>query len=303
MCYNVSSMTQSFLQSNDWQAFQEQTGKKTLRSGDFLTIVHRIGPFRYAYVPRVGLSDDTLSALKKQGMAFARVEGEVATTRRIQQTHNRQPQTTLVLNLNKSETELLGEMHSKTRYNIRLAERKGVVIRDEKNVDVFWMLNTETTARDAFKSHGKAYYKAFIEMPMCRQYTAYLGDTPVASVLCVTHSGTTTYVHGASSNAHRNTMAPYLLQWHAISQAKESGDTAYDFWGIAPIHTQGKPVQETCYNGYCWELTHPWTGITRFKVGFGGTVVTYPQAVDVVLKPLIYVLYRLIHRLRYGTKT
>lgn len=292
----------SFLQSPDWQSFQETVGVLGTRVGETLALRHHIGPFSYGYLPRIDADDVVLDMLKQERYVFARVEGEVKTKKNWVQTKNRQPQTTLMLDLRTSEADLLASMHSKTRYNIRLSERKGVTVRNEKDTDVFWTLNMETTGRDGFKSHEKAYYEAFIAMDMCRQYTAYFEDTPIASILAVTYDGVTTYVHGASSNAHRNTMAPYLLQWHAIQSAKATGDTQYDFWGIAPIHAEGTEKQETCYNGYCWDVNHKWTGITRFKVGFGGDVVTYPEAKDVILRPILYKLYKLLHKIRYGTK-
>lgn len=291
-----------FLQSNDWAEFQANAGHTPIPFGGGVAFTHSVGPFRYAYVPRAQVVTDAhIAELKAKGVHWVRVEGAVDTKEKTVDTRCRQPQTTLVFDLTQEEHVLLEQMHKKTRYNIRLAERKGVTVRRETNIDVFWQLNTETTERDAFKSHGKAYYEQFLAMPMCDQFTAYVDDTPIASIITVLHGGTMTYVHGASSNSHRNLMAPYLLQWRAMQYARGEGATAYDFWGIAQTHAEGTLSKETCYNGYCWDVTHPWTGITRFKVGFGGDVVNYPDAQDVILSPVMYRLYTLMHRIRYGT--
>lgn len=290
-----------FLQSSDWAQFQQAVGHMPVLVHGIRCYIHIVGPFRYAYIARAEQIDQRIfTELKQQGFHWVRVEGEVHTAMHTVKTRCRQPQTTLIFDLTPSEDQMLEHMHSKTRYNIRLAERKEVVVKREKNIDIFWQLNEETTDRDTFKSHDKAYYEQFLAMPMCEQFTAYVGDTPLASILTVLCDGVMTYVHGASANAHRQVMAPYLLQWRAMQYAKENGAVHYDFWGISPMYPEGQSMNETCYNGYCWDVTHPWTGITRFKVGFGGDVVTYPDAQDVILRPIIYRLYTFIHRIRYG---
>lgn len=292
-----------FLQSSDWAAFQTAVGHRSIPLNSSMYGYHmQIGPFRYAYIPRAGeMTDAMLTALKKE-YHWVRVEGPLNTTCKTHPVKTRQPQTTLILDLSESEDEILSHMHSKTRYNIRLAIRKGVTVRSGADIDTFWQLHSETTDRDGFGGHTKEYYAKFLEMPMAEQFTAYIDDTPIAAIITVLHDGVMTYVHGASANAHRNLMAPYLLQWEAMRYAKQRGAAQYDFWGISPIYPQGEAPTETCYNGYCWTATHPWTGITRFKVGFGGTVVTYRDAQDVIFSPLVYRLYQYIHRLRYGTR-
>jgi lipid II:glycine glycyltransferase (peptidoglycan interpeptide bridge formation enzyme) len=102
-------------------------------------------------------------------------------------------------------------------------------------------------------------------------------------------------LHGASSNEERNLMAPYLLQWEGIKLAKQLGCKYYDFWGISPAPRAGEA--STCFHNLCWSATHRWTGVTRFKAGFGGSVKEYPQAVDVVLSGWKYGVYRLVRKL------
>lgn len=296
--------TTEFLQSWEWGEFQRATGKIPIRLDiDGVQVqgfVHNL-PFglRYVYIPRVVISnlESVISFLRQRGNMFVRLEPantldqELVTRYPLPFTRCRQPQHTLLLDLSKSEEQLLSEMHSKTRYNIRLAERKGVEIREGKNIDWFWNLNTETTARDGFTSHGKAYYKKMLEMPACHQLTALYEGKPIATQIYIAYNGTCTYLHGASSNEYRNVMAPYLLQWHSIQFAKKFGNTAYDFWGVAAPQEEGKT-----FHTYTWNESDKLSNVTRYKAGFGGIVKSYPDACEVPLKPILYRLFRFLKK-------
>ena len=296
-----------FLQSREWGQFQGSVGREVAcfdaSEQSIQGFVHKLGfGFKYLYIPRLFISDSRFQILidKARGLnlSFVRIEtvGELSITNyQFLNTKNRQPQTTLVLDLRKSEEDLLKEMHSKTRYNIRLAEKKNVEIKQEKNIDIFWKLNTQTTDRDEFKSHGKEYYKKMLEMDICYQLTAYFEGEPIASNILMIYENTCTYLHGSSGDEHRNLMAPYLLQWEGIKLAKEKQCQYYDFWGIAPIMKE-EEGKTTCFNNFCWIVDHKWTGVTRFKVGFGGSVKQYPQAFDIILQKNKYKLYKFIKR-------
>lgn len=294
-----------FLQSWQWGEFQGETGKQVVRLGVYEdkgngSVVALLQGFahelplgiKYLYVPRIGIREEFIPSLreyaKQHGYAFVRIEP----TKELEgkKVYNRQPQHTLVLNLQKEETELLADMHQKTRYNIRLAEKKGVEVREGNDIDVFWKLNEQTTGRDGFTSHDKTYYEHMLQLPMCHQLTAYYENEPVASNLYLSFNRVTTYLHGTSSNTYRNVMAPYLLQWTAIQFAKKHGAYTFDFWGIAP-EIEKTHENARCSNGMCWDKTHRWDGITRFKVGFGGLRVSYGNAVDIVANTLQYTLY------------
>lgn len=318
----LSQQSNEFLQSWEWGEFQRSAQNESIRlqvveDGNVVDqvqgFVHKLGlGFKYIYLPRIPSSSagrqgykDTriqkvLEYLKKENFAFARVEplNQITNIKyQIINTNNRQPKDTLILNINKIEDELLSEMHSKTRYNVRLAERRGVEIRQEKNIDIFWKLNEETIRRDEFKSHGKEYYARMFEMKSCYVLTAYFEGNPIASNIFIKFGDTFTYLHGASSNEFRNVMAPYLLQWEGIKLAKQLNCKYYDFWGVAPpvLNDSGK---KSCFHHYCWEVNHKWTGVTRFKAGFGGLVKSYPEAIDVILNYWKYKLYRIVKKLK-----
>ncbi len=293
-------MDTSFLQSKAWGEFQTAVGHRTIQFATGQGFEHRLGlGMKYLYCPRVqpqAFNIQSLGELKKQGFLFVRVEpiAELsAMSYELSATPNRQPQHTLFIDLSKSEVVLLDVMHPKTRYNIHLAERHGVLVKEEKNADIFWRLHEETAQRDAFRGHPRVYYEKMLDLPIVKQLTAYHGYTPIASHLLVIYEGASTYLHGASANHLRNLMAPYLLQWEGMKLGKREGCARYDFWGVAPPTQTG-----ATFHGYTWDSTHPWSGVTRFKAGFGGLSQSYPQAIDIVLSPIAYRLYRAVRTLR-----
>lgn len=294
-----------FLQSWGWGEFQEAVGKKVVRIqveegktviGQVQGFIHEL-PFgiRYVYLPRVVVGPWFGEVVKyvaeKYKVMALRVEPQALASESVQVQKDefhvitvatRQPRHTLVIDLNQPEEELLRAMHPKTRYNIHLAERKGVEVREGKDADVFWKLNKETCARDQFKSHGKKYYETMLRFPWCHQLTAWYQNVPLVSNLYISFNGVCMYLHGASSSQFRNVMAPYVIQWRGMQLARQFGCRIYDLWGIAPEGNE----------------SHAWAGITRFKKGFGGTLKTYPEAFDVITKPLLYKLYTVAKRIR-----
>lgn len=308
------ALTSEFLQSWDYGDFLIRAGRRVLRLGveeggqlvyQVQAVIHSL-PFgkTYAYLPRIILDPRYTPAvyeeLKKQGILFARVESitdvpvsgfSTASTR------NRQDQHTWILDVTPREEELLAAMHTKTRYNIRLAEKKGVSIGDEKDVDLYWKLRQITTERNQFLSHSLEYYKNLYSLNDLYQLNAYLGDTPLATVIQLKAGDRLVYLYGASSNEHRNLMAPYLLQWESIKLAKKLGCTEYDFWGTAaPEHEDEQNPEIECFYGYCWNKGHRLAGVARFKAGFGGFVRSYPGAFDVIFSPLGYKMYQGMRR-------
>ncbi|HBP01585.1 MAG: Methicillin resistance protein [Candidatus Moranbacteria bacterium GW2011_GWE1_49_15] len=200
--------------------------------------------------------------------------------------HDMQPQEIFVVDISKPEEELLSGMKSKTRYNIRLAEKKGVVISyplsvidREKYLEEFLKLNRETAERDAIVTHPDEHYRKMAEVfpeDIFRIYVAQYQGKTIAANLVVFFEDTAIYLHGASSNENRDAMAPYLLQWRQMLDAKEKGCKYYDFGGMKTKNPGS------------------WEGITRFKTGFSPKTepIFFPGSYDIVISRWRYDMYR-----------
>ena len=190
---------------------------------------------------------------------------------------NVSPHQTLVLDLSKSQDQLLAEMHAKTRYNIHVAEKHGVEVRVEDAAsDAACELLAETSRRAGIRGYTPAYYK---KIPSAKVYCAYLHGDLLAANIVLRYGDTSVYLFGGSSSKERSAMAPYLAQWRAICDAREAGAKIYDFWGV-----------ET-------DPSHPWAGFSRFKLGFGGEVKTFGGTRDSVFGPAWYNAYRAARRI------
>ena len=200
-----------------------------------------------------------------------------------------QPREILVTDISKSEEEILSEMKQKTRYNIRLAEKKEVKIvvsREEKYIEKFLELIEITAKRDGITSHPKKYYRKMFESisdDILKLYVAEHERKIIAANLILFFGKTATYMHGASDNEHRNLMAPYLLQWQQIVDAKKASCERYDFGGIKT-----------------GAADNSWSGITKFKTGFapGTEPIQFPGCYDIILKPAKYNLYRALQKVK-----
>ncbi len=294
-----------FLQSWRFGEFLKHIGRTVWRlqaDGDaarhaLQCVIHSLPlGVRFAYVPRANVDSAALpfflEYLREQGIAFLRIEPtteirEIPYPRR--QTTNRQAQHHWILDVTPEATDLLSGMHPKTRYNIRVAERHGITIDEKKNIDLFWRLDKMTTRRNQYTANPKSYYQALLETEMSYQTNASLGGIPIASAILLHDKDTLIYLFGASSDEFRSTMAPTLLQWYNIRVAKRLGCRYYDFLGVAPA-AGGQGT--LALHGYAWDASHPFSQVTRFKVGFGGSVRSFPPAEDIILQPLRYLLYR-----------
>ena len=203
-----------------------------------------------------------------------------------------QPPDTVILDLAKDEETLLMEMKPKWRYNIRLAERKGALVQqpDERGLEVFYALFRETARRDGLAIHSPDYYRALFERSRnypgggqeARLYLASFNGEPAAAIITLFRGDEAVYLYGASSDRNRNLMAPYLLQWRAIKDAKAAGCRFYDLFGIPPNEDPG----------------HPMAGLYRFKTGFGGRIIHRPGSWDLAYRPLTAGLFRAAESLR-----
>lgn len=188
---------------------------------------------------------------------------------------------TLVLDLRRSEVELLEAMKQKTRYNIRLAERHGVSVRlgGTGDFDLLYRMYAVTSQRDGFVIRPPEYYKDawadFIALGLAQPLVAEVSGTPVAALIVYRFGPRAWYFYGMSTERHREKMPNHLLQWAAVRWAKSQGCTTYDFWG-APEQLDPKDAM--------W-------GVYRFKLGFGATLVRTLGAWDYVVRPAMYWIY------------
>jgi lipid II:glycine glycyltransferase (peptidoglycan interpeptide bridge formation enzyme) len=211
--------------------------------------------------------------------------------------HDMQPREILVIDITKPEEQLSNEMKPKTRYNVKLAEKRGVkVISDQESVnnkyiEDFLRLVKLTAERKRIKFHPEDYYRKMIEMipgEILKLYIAEYNSKVIAANLVAFYHNTAIYLHGATDDEYRNVMAPYLLQWQAIKDAKEMGCEFYDFGGARTVNSE----QGTANNS--------WGGITKFKLGFSPNTkpVEFPGSYDIVLNNVRYYLYRIIQKLK-----
>lgn len=198
--------------------------------------------------------------------------------------------------------DILQQFKQKTRYNIRLAKKKGVEVdisSDIQSVDQFYSLLKETVARDRFAGNPKKHYELLLQTfgpDSAKVYSARYKGEVIASIIILYYNQVALYLYGASSSQHRNVMAPHLLQWEALKGACVQGFLWYDMFGAAKIQTQSTPWQIVDPND-------PWAGVTKFKLGFVnngrvGEALEYPGSFDFVLRPLLYKLLVLRRKFR-----
>ena len=181
----------------------------------------------------------------------------------------------------KTEEEIMAGFKQKWRYNIRLAGRKGVVVKEGTREDLkdFHKIMIETGKRDGFIIRPLEYFeKMYDEMAPehMKVLMAYYDGKPISGVIPIFYGNKTWYLYGASSNQHRNLMPNYLLQWEMIKIAIKRGDDVYDFRGVSGV------VDEN----------HPQYGLYRFKQGFGATFTEFIGEIYIPYKPITYALYR-----------
>lgn len=292
-----------FLQSSEWEQIHRQIGRTTWRVRGILIVQHTLPlGFNYLYCPRpvfdgISMLDflaDVSKIAQKEKSLFLKIDPVEkiflpATRMHLGKGEPLQPQYTMVLDLSKSEDELLKVMHEKTRYNIRLAGRKDLEVvqilhREAKeDMEIFLQLLSQTASRAGFYLHDKHYYELlrstrtaamsneFFFVRMRNNYDIVLG-VALINIYKNPHTGviTATYLHGGSLRDYRELMAPYFLHWCIIQEMKRRGAAYYDLWG-----TDEKR----------------WPGVTRFKTGFSGSRITYPPSIHVIYRSLWYGAY------------
>ncbi|MFH0923452.1 MAG: peptidoglycan bridge formation glycyltransferase FemA/FemB family protein [Candidatus Falkowbacteria bacterium] len=303
-----------FLQSWQWGEFDKIVSGSIFRIGvqdgenlvGAATVVKKILPIgkSYFYCPRGPIVDCNIEDVKckqvvdllfnkikelaqEEGVMFLRFDPIFQISSRntmrdqISKTLDIQPSKTLIMDLSKPESELLESMHSKTRYNIKLAEKKGVWIveDDDSRIGDFWQLMGETSDRDSFRTHGINYYKEMVKLDgnFVKLFFAEYKGKAIGSAITSSFGDMATYMHGASCDEDRNVMAPYAMQWHCIKLFKEQGFKYYDLYGIDE---------------------EKWPGVTRFKKGFGGEEINYPGTFDLPFDQGWYSIYKMVRKVR-----
>jgi len=304
------------LQSWDWGEFQKKVGHQVWRFGVFNNdeliasaqiIEHKLKlNLSYIYCPRgpmlgssiedkdkilkliLSKARDIAITTQKQEEIFFRFEPTFNFKIKATKTKSVQPSDTVIINLAKSEEELLKSFHQKTRYNIKVASKHNIKVEeyDNSNFERIWAIFDKTAKRDNFNLHKKEYYQQMVKQSeIIKIYVAYHQAIPVAVALCGITGDTITYLHGASNYEFRKLMAPHALHWEIIQQSKKQGFKYYDLHGI----TMSK------------KSNHPWSGFTRFKKGFNGEITNYPGTYDFIYSHtwyMIYKIFRLLNKLR-----
>lgn len=295
----------NLFQSEEWKNFQAAYGREVKDVSGIKGIALEI-PLgqKFLWIQKgPGKMDEALTGRFKElasEFSFVRVEPEVISEEIISRyslkivgkgsllSGQASPKATRILKITGAEEELLKEMKSKTRYNIRLSEKNGVKIECTDNVDVLYDLLLSTAGRDrGYTPHEKKYYEVMMKTPGMRDkvkiFVAKKNGEYLAAIMVSFYGEVATYLHGGFSEKHRSLMAPYICQWEAIKCARNEGCKYYDFWGVSESDSPDDP----------------WAGISRFKEGFGGEKVVYPGTYDLVLRPFWYNLLSAAAKLKH----
>jgi peptidoglycan pentaglycine glycine transferase (the first glycine) len=203
--------------------------------------------------------------------------------------HPIQPQRSLIVDIRGEEEQVLSRMKQKTRYNIRLALKKGVIVHTSGDLASFYNLIQMTGERDQFGVHSLDYYRQVYELfyprGACEMLIAAYQGQPLAGLMVFAHGQRAWYLYGASARDHRDRMPTYLLQWEAMRWARSRGCVEYDLWGVPDEEEELLESQFTTREDGLWS-------VYRFKRGFGGRLLRAAGPWDRVYQPALYRLYQ-----------
>lgn len=294
------------LQSEAWGSFRRAMGIDVIRLGDWQLTFHNIPftPFTIGYFPKgPAPTKKMIEELKKLGRRksaiFIQLEPNLIKNCKLKiekfdlhsSHHPLFTKYTFVLDLTKSEEELLQAMHPKTRYNIRVAQKHSVVIKEDNSNEAFTeylKLTAETTRRQGFYAHNEAYHTTMWHIMkkagIAHLFTAAYQGSTLAAWIIFAWQDTVYYPYGASSREYRDVMAPNLLLWEIARWAKSKGYKKFDLWGSLGPHP---------------DEHDPWYGFHRFKQGFNPALVEFVGSYDLVLHPILYRIYTMADTLRW----
>ncbi len=309
------------LQSEEWANFRGKTGIKVIREKGLFITIHPVPhtKFNIGYLPKGPMPTKQMAVElkelgKKENCIFIQLEPNVQRTEELHikvmslnlvpSAHPLFTRYTFLLDLTKTEDELLKSMNQKTRYNIKVAQKHQVSIEEEfsdKAFEKYLELTWETTKRQGFYAHTKKYHRLMWETLKIQNseiknqnfdkerltahlFTAkYKGEILVTWILFV-YKDTLYYPYGASSSNHREVMASNLMMWEAIKYGKKLGLKKFDMWGSMGPNPDTKD---------------PWYGFHRFKQGYGGELTEFLGSYDLVINKNVYLLYKLANKLRW----
>lgn len=302
------------VQSPEWGEFKTKYGTQAIRAGNIQYTKHKV-PFTnyyFAYAPKVEpftIDFNELYKSLKENNCFTinfdaplvlknttdekRAKDIIESQRGARVAKkNTFTKYNILLDINKTEQELLNTMESKHRYNINYAKRKGVVVREGKtdeDFEIFYTLLNETGTRQKFYNHPKTYYKLIWEIlgkyNIAKLLIADYKSKPLAAWMFFIYDNTLYYPYGASSDSNKNLQASSLLAWEGILLGKSFECKTFDMWGACkdPNNKQDKE----------W-------GFTNFKLRFGGNHVEYMNSYDIVLNETIYQSFHLANKVRWA---
>jgi lipid II:glycine glycyltransferase (peptidoglycan interpeptide bridge formation enzyme) len=314
----------AFLQSSAWEKFLIAQGKNTWRFsfkekeellGTCLLYENKLflgksylmaakGPIFYKELSETkklelvelffsSIRDITINTKKYQELFFRIEPKSFFKIKELQRSLDIDPRETWITDINKPLSEILKASHPKTRYNIALAQKKGVEIsfsNDKKDITIFLDLLNKTAQRQKIGIHPKEYFELWAETLFVDNFSelaiASIAGQPIAASLMVCFGNIATYVHGASDYAARTTMAPHYLHWSCLKRYQEQAYKFYDWWGIAP-QDGSKPSLE---------------GVSRFKLGFAGERQVAPGTYDFIYEDSWYKAYQIFRKLRRSLK-
>jgi lipid II:glycine glycyltransferase (peptidoglycan interpeptide bridge formation enzyme) len=299
------------VQSPEWGKFKTKMGTESIRVGNIQYTKHKIplSSQNYAYSPKIDPTkidwEELSKSLKKNDCVAINfdvpdvtVDSKDAekTTKLLEEKCKKSPRDTfaksnVLLDITPDEEELLANMHKKHRYNIRLAEKKGVVVRKaetKEDFSIFYALLHETAQRQKYYIHSKNYYQNVWEVlgkeNMCHILIAEHEGTPLVSWMLFTYGNTLYYPYGGSSNEKKHLQGSNLMGWEAIRLGKEFNCTSFDMWGAADDPKNTKD---------------PWYGFTNFKLKYGGRHVKYISSYDYVVNDAMYTMFNMANEMRW----